>query len=124
MLHPENLRTLTPEEAREQGRKGGIASAAKRKEKKAMKATLETLLSMPINEGLEEELEGIQNLARLKGANIDVQTAVMFAQIKKALKGDTRAAEFIRDTIGQKPGEKVDMSLAVPIFYGEDDIPE
>ena len=124
MLHPENLKTLTPEEAREQGRKGGIASAAKRKEKKALRATLEALLDMPINEGVEEDLEGIQNLARLKGANIDVQTAVMFAQIKKALKGDTRAAEFIRDTIGQKPGEKVDMSLAVPIFYGEDDIPD
>ncbi len=124
MANPENLKTLSPNEAREQGRKGGIASAAKRKEKKALKATLETLLSMPINEGMEEALEGIQNLARLKGANIDVQTAVMFAQIKKALKGDTRAAEFIRDTIGQKPGDKLDMSLAVPIFYGEDDIPE
>ena len=31
---------------------------------------------------------------------------MLIAQIKKALGGDTRAIEFIRDTMGQKPVEE------------------
>ena len=34
----------------------------------------------------------------------------MLAQIQKALKGDTKAAEYIRDTSGQKLKEAIEIS--------------
>ena len=59
----ENLKTPTTAEARERGSLGGIASGKARREKKAMKETLETLLSMPLKNGQEADLDEIQSLA-------------------------------------------------------------
>ena len=42
---------MTPEESRENGRKGGIKSGETKRRKKAMKETLEVLLSMPMKKG-------------------------------------------------------------------------
>jgi hypothetical protein len=96
---------LTSDELRERAKKGGIASGKARREKKAMKDTLETLLAMPLKDGQVAGLEDIQSIASLKGKNISVQEAIMLAQIQKAMKGDTRAAEYIRDTSGNKMRE-------------------
>ena len=117
MANEQNLIPFTSdqsqEEAKKNGSKGGIASGKKRREKKAMKDTLETLLSMPLKSESIDDLEEIQSLAALKGANITVQEAIMLAQIKKAVKGDTRAAEYIRDTSGNKAKESLELSGAV-----------
>ena len=101
---------MTPEERREAGRKGGIASGEAKRRKKAMRERLEVLLELPIKSGKKADLESIKNLTALKGANITVQDAVMLAQIQKALKGDTSAAIFVRDTVGEKPGDKTIIS--------------
>ena len=90
--------------------KGGIASGKARREKKAMKETLATLLSMPLKNGKALDLEEVKSVAALKGKNITVQEAIMLAQIQKAVKGDTRAAEFIRDSSGNKPKEGIELS--------------
>lgn len=107
MANEENLKTPSTKEARERGAKGGKASGKARREKKAMKETLEALLTMNTKEGRGDEIETIQSLAELKGKNISVQEAIMLAQIKKAIKGDTRAAEFVRDASGNKLAENV-----------------
>ena len=104
---------LTSDELRARATKGGIASGKARREKKAMKETLETLLSMPLKDGRATELETIKNVAAIKGKNITVQEAIMLAQVQKALKGDTRAAEYIRDTSGNKAKEEVALSGSV-----------
>ena len=90
--------------------KGGIASGRARREKKAMKDTLATLLSMPLKNGVADDIEEIQSIAALNGKNITVQEAIMLAQIKKAVKGDTRAAEFVRDSSGNKLKEGVEIT--------------
>ena len=113
MANEENLRAPSTEEARARGAKGGVASGKARREKKAMKETLETLLSMPLEDGKADDLEQIKSIAALKGKNITVQDAIMFAQIKRALKGDTRAAEFIRDASGNKLAEAVNVNGTV-----------
>ena len=95
------------EEAREKGKKGGIASGKARREKKAMKETLATLLSMPLKDGAAADVEKIKSIAAINGKNITVQEAIMLAQIKKAIKGDTRAAEYIRDTSGNRVKEEI-----------------
>lgn len=97
-------------EAAQNGKKGGKASGKVRREKKAMKDTLATLLSMSLKEGTITDIDKITNVASLKGLNISVQDAIMLAQIQKALKGDTKAAEYIRDTSGNKLKEGLELS--------------
>lgn len=104
---------MTPEERRENGRKGGIASGEAKRRKKAMRDRLEILLELQMKPGKGADLESIKNFAALKGKNITVQDAMMLAQIQKALKGDTAAATFIRDTAGEKPGDKTIISGSV-----------
>lgn len=104
---------MTPEERREAGRKGGIASGEAKRRKKAMRERLEVLLELPLKEGRSADLDSIKNFAALKGKNITVQDALMLAQIQKALKGDTTAATFVRDTVGEKPGDKTIISGSV-----------
>ena len=47
----------------------------------------------------------------------------MVAMLNKAAKGDVRAAEYVRDTIGQKPDSKMNIDMKLPVlFEGEDDL--
>lgn len=103
----------TPKERSERARKMGIASGKARREKKTMKDTLATLLSMPLEDKEAVDVENIQSVAALAGRNITVQEAIMLAQIKKAMKGDTRAAEFVRDSSGNKPKDDIAISGSV-----------
>ena len=113
----------SPEERREMGRKGGIASGEAKRAKKAMKECLEVLLEMTLKSGRGVDIETVKNFASLKCKNITVQDAMMIAQIQKALKGDTNAAVFVRDTAGQNPTQKieaeVDMDLQITVDYGD-----
>lgn len=106
-LIPQSERTKDEQKAI--ARKGGIASGKARREKKMMRETLEIFLSMPLKNGKFADVDSIRSFAALKGKNISVQEAIMIAQIQKAMKGDTRAAEYVRDTIGQKPVDNVVM---------------
>lgn len=106
----ENLRTPTSEEAREIGAKGGIASGKARRRKKAMRETLEVLLSMSMEDGDTTDIDDIQSYAATMGQNVSVQEAIMLAQIQKALAGDTKAAEFVRDASGNKLADALNVS--------------
>ena len=123
MAGTDNLKVPTSEEAREFGRRGGIASAKKRRERKAMKETLEELLSMPLKKGASADISKVRNIAAMKGKNITIHEAIMLSKLQKAAKGDVRAAEFVRDTAGQRPTDKMDMNVELPVFFaGEDEL--
>ena len=114
MANESNLKPVrSKSEARSRGKKGGIASGKARREKKQFKETLETLLSMCMEDGKEMAVEDITSFKGIKGKNISVQEAILIAQIQKAMKGDTRAAEYVRDTIGQKPSDKVKLETDI-----------
>ena len=99
----ENLDKITTvEEAREKGRKGGQKSAESRRKKRAMAETMEIILTMPLKDGMVDDIESVTSNAEIERRNVTVQDAIIAAQAKKAMKGDTRAAEFIRDLIGAK----------------------
>ena len=108
-----SLSKRTTDEQQRIAKKGGIASGKARREKKAMKETLETLLQMPLKAGKAADLDEIKDIAALKGKNITVQEAIMLAQIQKAMKGDTKAAEYVRDTSGNKLKESVELSSGI-----------
>lgn len=113
---------MTPEERRECGRRGGIKSGETKRRKKAMREAYEAILGMPLKNGKQYDVEDIKSLAAVKGKNISIQDAILFAQVQKALRGDTNAAAFIRDTIGDKAADKVDLSgeVATPIVIRDD----
>lgn len=116
-----SFKDMTPEERKEHGRRGGIKSGETKRRKKAMKDVLEMLLSMPIKDGKESDLESIGNFTAIKGKNITVNEAMLIAQIQRALQGNVQSAEFIRDTSGQKPSDdfNVDSNLEIVVKWGE-----
>lgn len=88
MANNQNLKPVQSEkEARELGKKGGIASGKARKERRALKEELLLLLS--------------------QGKN---QEKISLALIQEAMKGNTKAFEVIRDTIGEKPVDNVTLN--------------
>ena len=112
MAGEENLVSLgdrTTEEQREIARQGGIASGKARRERKQFKETLETLLSMQLNDGEGLAIEGIQAFASLNGQNVSVQEAILIKQVQRALKGDIKSAEYIRDSVGQRPADRLEV---------------
>lgn len=108
----------------ENGRKGGLASAKAKREKKALRETLEQLLAMPMKGGKSTDIDKIKSIAGLKGKNITMQEAIMLSMLQKAVKGDVRASEYIRDTIGQKPVNQLNMNAEIKPIVIKDDVAE
>ena len=92
----------TNEVARKRGAAGGRKSGESKRRKRAMAETMEIILTMPLKDGMVDDIESVTSNADIEKRNVTVQDAIIAAQAKKAMKGDTRAAEFIRDLIGAK----------------------
>ena len=66
---------------------------------------------MSLKTGDVANIDEIQSIFELNGVNIDAETAMLAGQLLKAIqKRDTKAAEFVRDTSGQKPTDKVEIA--------------
>lgn len=89
----ENLKPFTSNQSRDEavknGKKGGIKSGEVRRERKALKEELLYLLEQG-----------------------NTQEKISLALIKQALKGNVKAYAMIRDTIGEKPIEKQEITGA------------
>lgn len=107
----ENLRPMserTKEEQREIAKKGGKASGEARRRKRDLKKAFEALLE--------------KNYKDAKGNEISGAEALAMKQFEKALNGDTKAFETIRDTAGQKPVDKIEqLSTDIVIDLGKKD---
>lgn len=99
MANEQNLRPSEYQLTHEEQKKGGIASGEARRRKRDIRLALEMLL--------EREYKD-RNGNAISGAE-----AIAIKQMEKALKGDTRAFEVVRDTTGQKPVEKVETRQTV-----------
>lgn len=104
LLRPEDL---TPEQRRENARKAGIASAKAKKERKAIKEQLEMLLELPLKD--KNTKSKIKKLG-INADDLNNQMAMVISIYQKALKGDVNAFKEIRDTIGEKPQENINLS--------------
>ena len=78
------LNTRTKEDQKKIRSAGGIASGKARRERKTLREELLALLSAG-----------------------DTQKDINLALIQRALNGDTKAYEVVRDTIGEKPVDKI-----------------
>ena len=92
-MNEQNLKPLSTKKAREIGSKGGKASAEARRKKRDLREALEMLLEKDFKDKNGNVLSGTE-----------VITAKLF---EKASKGDVRAFETIRSTVGQDPVQKV-----------------
>lgn len=122
---PENFgKTFTDEERKANSSKGGKLSGKVRREKKRTKEILDIFLSMPLKKRKEAEIEDIKAFEELKGKNITVNEAIQLKQVQRALNGDLNSALYIRDSIGDKPSDKVETTIKPIIISGEDELEE
>ena len=111
MANQQNLKPIasrTSSELREMTQKGGKASGEARREKKKLKE----LAQMILQGELPPDIAAAHGLP----AGMNAGMAMLLAQLNKSLEGDTRAAEYVRDTAGEKPvtevESKVDMGVS------------
>ena len=104
-LKPNSKRTKA--ELSAMGRKGGEKSYAVQKRRREIRETLLDLLAMPMKPG---KLSKASTIAGLTGKNVTASEAMALAMLTQALEGDVRAAEFVRDSSGQKPVQQMEVS--------------
>lgn len=105
MANEQNLKPfdqLTESEQRAIRSKGGKASGEARRARKTLREELLALLS--------------QDIKTKNGESMNTQVAMSSSLIKEALKGNTKAFELVRDTIGEKPVDKVE-SVNIDMEY-------
>lgn len=100
-LKPIQKGQLSKDELKSRQRNGGIKSGEARRAKKTLKQELEIIMEMIDKDGSTYQEKMSRSL------------------VKEALKGNTKAFEVVRDTLGQKPVE-VQQVTNIPII--EDDI--
>lgn len=100
MANEKNLVPQTersPSEAREMGRKGGIASGAARRRKKSMKQKMQLLLSLPAAGNDQAELAAMG----VEPGDMDNEMVLIKALFLSAAEGDTKAFDRIQDVLGK-----------------------
>ena len=89
MANEQNLRVPSSEDARELGRKGGIASGKARRRKADLKKAFNTILKADVaNENISKQLEAL-------GFEATNEMALAMVMMQKAMKGNVKAFEQI-----------------------------
>ena len=101
--------------AKEMSKKANETRWSRERERKKIKEDLDTLLKISLKRGDIVSGDDILNLDEAQHMNVPVQTAINIAMIKRALLGDVQAALYIRDTIGEKPSDKVELDQSLTI---------
>lgn len=108
----ENLKPFDSTQDREQakinGRKGGKARQEQLRKRKTIKEALDILLSMPYKDDKDK-------------TNLEVMTIALF---EKALTGDTKAFEVIRDSIGEKIADKTEIQQVQKVYVSKEEVLE
>ena len=126
MANEQNLRPAEYKLSLEEAKKGGIASGEARRRKRDMKKTLEMLATLPFN---LKDKNGNSIKAQLQAMgiseeDIDYEMAMNYSVFLTAIKGgknQVSAATFIRDTLGEKPKETIELNKAIDETINEVD---
>ena len=113
----ENLIPFTKGDPRavEMQRKGAEVRRYNKAQRVKMRDELNTLLKLSLKKGDLILPDEVTNLAEAKDMNIPVQTAINVAMIQRAIMGDVQAATWVRDTLGEKPTDKVELDQSLTI---------
>lgn len=102
MANEQNLKpikTLSKEEAKKRGAKGGKASAKAKRERKAVKEQMLMLLSLPLK---DERVKAKFEELGINTSDMDNQMALTVSLYQNALKGNVKAMSLILEVIGEK----------------------
>lgn len=87
----------------ENGKKGGIASGKAKRKKRELKSVMQMLLDLPIN---DKEVIGELERLGVDISELDNNTRLMFALLKKAFNGDVQAIKEVCETVKTEEDEK------------------
>ena len=105
------MNKMTEAEQREIARKGGKASAESRKRRKTAKEIAQTILSTQLNAAqIEEILDGAKDLI---GEDKSAYAVMIAKMVQEANRGNVQAFTAVRDTAGDKPTDKQEVTAAV-----------
>lgn len=108
MANEQNLKPSEYKFTQEEAKKGGINSGKARRAKRDLRKALEMLLEKNFKDKNGNEVTGTEAI-----------TAKLFEQ---AMKGNVKAFETLRDTVGQKPVEKIEqLQTDIVINLGDED---
>lgn len=122
MANEQNLRPGEYKFTQEDVKKGQENSAKKRAERKKFNELFNSYLDKEVpNDVIKKQMMDLG----FTDKECTNKNALVFAQYKEALKGSTQAFIAVRDTIGEKPvdklEEKTDMELKIKVDYGDDE---
>lgn len=95
---------FTKENAAEMGRRGGIKAQKTIARKKQLRDCLKIIMALPPGDRNKQKLAD----AGVPDDDMSNQMLLAMSMFQKAVKGDVRAAEYIRDLTGQQPETKLD----------------
>ena len=105
------MNKMTEAEQREIAKKGGKASAESRKRRKTAKEIAQTILSTQLNAAqIEEILDGAKDLI---GEDKSAYAVMIAKMVQEANRGNVQAFTAVRDTAGDKPTDKQEVTAAV-----------
>ena len=113
----------TAAEQREIQSKGGKASGAARRRRKALREALDVFLSLPVQ---DKRALGRLVKAGIDAEDADMQALVVAALVQRAIDGDVRAVRLIFDVVGTSDEKAADVPADDPITealkeeFGED----
>ena len=99
-------RTLTQEERSERARIAGRASAVMRGRRKALRELLDDALRLP--PGDPAIIQALEDA----GLEANYGNAVILAMMTRAAQGDVEAAKYVRDTVGERPVDVAQLTVA------------
>lgn len=108
----DELDKVDPERAKAIRRKGQAAQMAKARQRKAIREIYEELLAQKVPDSVTNE--AVARYAEETGKkSLTAYECLAIAQLLEAQAGNTKAAAFVRDSVGDKPVEQVHVSEGV-----------
>ena len=103
MANEQNLRPSEHKFTQEEAKRGGINSGKARRKRKAFAEAFETLLQREFSDHNGNRMQGVE--------------AVAAKVFKEAMDGDMRAVQFLRDTVGEMPVQRIETTEITPETY-------
>jgi len=121
MANEQNLKTLSPNKARELGRVGGVVSGEVRRGRKHLREIALTIANAPLNDPAEEmsarekyKVAGIpykepKQIYRYGIANPSVMEQIIYKIASDAIGGNIQAAKLFLEWVGEAPAQAKQM---------------
>lgn len=111
-----NEQNLVPiqstEEARERGRKGGIASGVSRRRKRSLREAADLYLSLPVANRKKWNAIAKEGVGP---EDVDNQMAMIIGLTQAAINGDAKAAKLLFELVGDQSGENDEVKVVIDV---------